>query len=384
MVRCWRRQVQSAWADGTSCLGVRRRLGRGGHNYDEGITDRPIDDELDGLLAKTRDRVSAIHDVLAGILERYSGLDEGELASYIPELARVDPALFSISMVTADGRSFDVGDHNASFTIQSVSKPFVYGMALADHGLDTVMARVGVEPSGDAFNSVLLDEESNRPFNPMVNAGAIATTDLITGVDLSERTRRLTGMMERYCGRELRVDNAVFMSERATGHRNRAMANLMLATGMVGPGIDESLDLYFQQCSVLVTGHDLAVMGATLANGGVNPVTGVEAIPAEHVKHVLSVIGTCGMYDYAGGWSFRVGLPAKSGVSGGLVAIVPGRLGIGVYSPLLDAHGHSVRGVRVCEDLSDRLGLHLMEPRRSDLITDLLAPRRLSGNSRSD
>lgn len=341
-------------------------------------------DELDNLLARTRSRVSPMHDVLAELLKRYSGLNDGELASYIPELARVDPALFAISVVTADGRSFDVGDHTVPFTIQSSSKPFVYGMALADHGLDTVMARVGVEPSGDAFNSVVLDEESNRPFNPMVNAGAIATTDLIAGADLSERTRRLTDMMGRYCDRQLTVDNSVFMSERATGHRNRAMANLMLATGMVGPGIDESLDLYFQQCSVLVTSHDLAMMGATLANGGVNPVTGVEALPAGYVKHVLSVIGTCGMYDYAGGWSFRVGLPAKSGVSGGIVAIVPGKLGIGVYSPLLDPHGHSVRGVRVCEDLSDRLGLHLMEPNPSDLVTELLAPRRMSSERRPD
>jgi glutaminase len=325
-----------------------------------------------------------MHDVLNDLLGRYRDLDDGELASYIPELARVDPALFAISVVTADGRSFDVGDYGVPFTIQSASKPFVYGMALTDHGLDAVMARVGVEPSGDAFNSVVLDDQSNRPFNPMVNAGAIATTDLIAGADLSDRTRRLTEMMGRYCGRDLGIDNAVFMSERATGHRNRAMASLMLANEMVGPDIDQSLDLYFQQCSVLVTSHDLAMMGATLANGGVNPVTGVEALPVEHVKHVLSVIGTCGMYDYAGGWSFRVGLPAKSGVSGGIIAIVPGRLGIGVYSPLLDAHGHSVRGVRVCEELSDRLGLHMMEPHPSDLITELLAPRRLSHNTKVD
>jgi glutaminase len=238
---------------------------------------------------------------------------------------------------------------------------------------------VGVEPTGEAFNAIVLDESSNRPFNPMVNAGAIATADLIAGKDFPERVTRMLQMFGRFTGRDVYVDNSVFMSERATGHRNRAIVHLMRNFGMVGEHFEESLELYFQQCSVLVTCHDLAVMGAALANGGVNPVTGVRAIQADFVKDLLSIMLTCGMYDYAGEWAFRVGLPAKSGVAGGVVAVVPGRLGIGIFSPRLDAKGNSVRGVKVCEELSRRFGLHAFESSPpAESLGEQLAPRRRS------
>ena len=207
----------------------------------------------------------------------------------------------------------------------------------------------------------MLDEATNRPFNPMVNAGAIATADLVKGTDLPTRIRRLLEMFGNYAGREVYIDNATFMSERATGHRNRAIAYLMLNFGMISDRIDETLELYFQQCSVLVNARDLAVMGATLAAGGVNPLTGVRAVPSACVKDILSIMLSCGMYDYAGEWAYRVGLPAKSGVSGGIVAVVPGVCGIGIFSPPLDSKGNSVRGVKVCEDLSHRFGLHVFE-----------------------
>jgi glutaminase len=170
-------------------------------------------------------------------------------------------------------------------------------------------------------------------------------------------------MFQRYVGHPVSVDMAVFTSERATGHRNRAIAHLMLNFGMIDARVDEALDLYFKQCSVLVTCRDLAMMGATLANQGVNPLTGERAIAAEYVRDVLSVMYTCGMYDYAGEWAYRVGLPAKSGVGGGILAVVPGQAGIGVFSPRLDVHGNSVRGIRVCEDLSERFGLHIFDGR---------------------
>jgi glutaminase len=234
-------------------------------------------------------------------------------------------------------------------------------MALEDLGLEKVLARVGVEPTGEAFNSIVLDEASNRPFNPMVNAGAIATSDLVQGKDFPERVTRLLAMFGRYCGRQVHIDNSVFLSERITGHRNRAIAHLMLNFGIVSPQLDEALELYFQQCSVLVTCHDLAVMAATLANGGVNPITQERAIAQPCVKYLLSIMHSCGMYDYAGEWAFRVGIPAKSGVGGGILAVVPGQLGIGVFSPPLDAKGNSVRGVRVCRELSERFGLHCFE-----------------------
>jgi glutaminase len=242
-----------------------------------------------------------------------------------------------------------------------VSKPFIFGLALEDHGRESVLQRVGVEPTGEAFNSIVLDEHSNRPFNPMVNAGAIATADLIQGSDYPARVGRMLDLFRRYTGREVFVDNQIFMSERTTGHRNRAIGYLMRNFEMVTPRFEESLELYFQQCSILVNAHDLAVMGATLANSGVNPVTGERALSANYVKDVLSIMLSCGMYDYAGEWAFRVGLPAKSGVAGGIVAVVPGRMGIGIFSPRLDAKGNSVRGIRVCEQLSTRFGLHAFE-----------------------
>jgi glutaminase len=191
----------------------------------------------------------------------------------------------------------------------------------------------------------------------MVNAGAIATAGLIKGADPTARLNRMLAMFRRYAGRELLIDASVFTSERSTGHRNRAMAHLMHNFGMIGSNIEEILDLYFQQCSILVTGHDLAIMGATLANGGVNPITGDRAVDARYVRDILSVMLTCGMYDFSGEWAYEVGLPAKSGVGGGVVAVVPRQMGIGVFSPLLDTRGNSVRGVRAFDASPPPLGV---------------------------
>lgn len=277
--------------------------------------------------------IADIQAFLDHLHHKLQDLSSGNLACYIPELAKADPSWFGISVVTVDGRSFDVGDVQQTFTIQSISKVFVYGMALEDYGREKLLKKVGVEPTGDPFNShIRLDEDSKRPDNPMINAGAIATTSLITGQDPADRLNRLLAMFERYVGHEVFIDMSTFLSEKATGHRNRAMAHLMLNFGMVDPPIDEALDLYFQQCSVLVNTHDLAVMAATLANRGRNPVTGVQAVGGDHVRDILSVMYTCGMYNFAGEWAFRVGIPAKSGVSGGILAVVPNQAGIAVFS----------------------------------------------------
>lgn len=317
--------------------------------------------EIDLLLGRMKSAASPLREILRELHSRLSANDEGKVADYIPELAAANPRHFGMTLCTTDGQIVEVGDCQQPFTIQSVSKPFIFGLAIEDHDVDHVLTKVGVEPTGEAFNSIVLDEASNRPFNPMVNAGAIATADLVTGKDYPERVKRMMDMFSRYCGREVYVDNSVFMSERLTGHRNRAMAHLMRNFGMMSERFEEALELYFQQCSVLVTGHDLAVMGATLANGGVNPLTQQRAISGQNVKYLLSIMLTCGMYDYAGEWAFRVGLPAKSGVGGGIVAVVPGVLGIGLYSPKLDAKGNSVRGVAACKELSQRFGLHAFE-----------------------
>jgi glutaminase len=320
------------------------------------------ENELDQLLGRIKCATAPLREIIRDLHSRSVGNMDGKIADYIPELAKADPKLFGITIVTADGQIFEFGDSSQPFTIQSISKPFVYGLALEDHGLENVLKKVGVEPTGEAFNSIVLDEVSNRPFNPMINSGAIAVADLILGKDYPERLNRLLAMFRRYTGRDnIFIDNSVFMSERMTGHRNRAIGHLMLNFEMVGSNIENSLELYFQQCSVLVNCRDLAVMGATLANGGRNPITSEQAIEQRYVKHLLSVMLSCGMYDYAGEWAYRVGIPSKSGVSGGIVGVVPGQFGIGVYSPLLDAKGNSVRGIEVFRELSETYGLHIFE-----------------------
>jgi glutaminase len=299
---------------------------------------------------------------LDDLYEQYKDLDAGQVASYIPELARANPHHFSICVATVDGRVFTVGDASQLFTIQSISKVFVYGLALEDHGRNAVLRKVGVEPTGDPFNSIIrLDDDSKRPENPMVNAGAIATTSLIKGEGATDRLNRMLDMFRHYVGHDVYIDMLVFVSERATGHRNRAMAHLMRHFDMIDDRLEESLDLYFQQCSLMVSGQDLAVMAATLANKGVNPITGDRAVSPQYTRDILSVMYTCGMYNFAGEWAYKVGIPAKSGVSGGIIAVVPNQVGIAVFSPPLDAHGNSVRGIKVCEALSQTYQLHMFD-----------------------
>jgi glutaminase len=288
------------------------------------------------------------------------GLDSsGALADYIPELVKADPGHFGICMATVDGYVHEMGDSLVPFTIQSISKAFVFALALETLGAERVEATVGVEPSGDAFNSIRLNA-TNRPFNAMINAGAIACSGLICEAEGAAAFDRILHELGRFAGRTLVIDEAVFESERATSDRNRAIAYLLRSHGVLRVGVEEALDAYFRQCSVLVTAHDLSVMGATLANNGVNPVTGQSVVSPYVVARTLSVMASSGMYDYAGEWGYRVGIPAKSGVGGGIVAALPSQLGLGLYSPLLDAHGHSVRGVRTCETLSTHFDLHLL------------------------
>ena len=306
---------------------------------------------------------SPVHGLLQDIHAKFLAVREGMVASYIPELERVAPDQFGIALVTADGYLYEIGESRSPFTIQSISKPLIYGLALQDHGRDQVLVRIGVEPSGDQFNAIVFDDRKNRPFNAMVNTGAIATTSLVHGDDAAARWLRILELMRALSGRAAGIDEAVYRSEAATGHRNRAIAYLELNNGMIQGDVDAHLDLYFRQCAILTTAADLAFIAATLARGGLHPVTGERALAAENVRDVLSVMTTCGMYDYAGEWELRVGLPAKSGVGGGIMAVLPGQLGIGVFSPRLDEHGNSYRGIRVCEELARRLELHLLHYR---------------------
>jgi len=317
-------------------------------------------------MAQERVRIaSPIQEYIEQLHARYQDLRDGQVATYIPELAKADPEWFGICIATTDGTLYDVGETRQPFTIQSISKPFVYGLALEDQGLDAVLAKIGVEPSGEAFNSISLAPGTGCPLNPMINAGAIAAASLVAGRSREDRFNRVLGLFSAYAGRTLSLDEAVYESERDTGHRNRAIGHMLRNFDILSDDPDPALDLYFRQCSIAATCRDLGVMAATLANGGINPLSGERALAAEFVQNVLSVMTTCGMYDYAGEWLYWVGMPAKSGVGGGVMAVLPGQLGIGVFSPPLDARGNSVRGVAVCKELSPTLNLHLMRVARS-------------------
>ena len=318
-------------------------------NFDGGSADRP-DAQSSGTLPLQR-YLNALH-------RSHHALRDGTVATYIPELAKADPDWFGICVVTVDGYAYTVGDSDRAFTIQSISKPVVYAAALADRGRAGVLRKVGVEPSGEAFNSISLNPQTGAPLNPMINAGAIATTALVRGDTAAEKWARIAEIMSRFIGREASVDEAIYRSESSTGFRNRAIAWMLKNFGVIEGEPMESLENYFRQCSVLVTCRDLACLAATLANGGVNPVTRERAVAAEDVQAVLSIMATCGMYDYAGSWLYEVGLPAKSGVSGGVIAVLPGRFGIAIYSPPLDANANSTRGIAVCKQMSRDFGLH--------------------------
>lgn len=283
----------------------------------------------------------------------------GAVADYIPELQKADPAHFGISLATIDGHVYDVGDTAVQFTIQSISKAFVFALALETLGFEHVGKIISVEPSGDAFNSIRLTAD-NRPFNPMVNAGAIACTGLIHYAEGDGAFERIHDALGRFAGRKLGIDDAVYKSEASTGDRNRAIAWLLHNYGVLKCDVDLALDVYFRQCAILVNSHDLAVMAATLSNGGVNPINGERVISPNVVARTLSVMTSAGMYDYAGEWIYRVGIPAKSGVGGGIISALPAQLGLGTFSPRLDSHGNSVRGLKTCEALSSHFGLHLL------------------------
>ncbi len=314
---------------------------------------------------------------LEELYERHLPVDERRLDRYYesgrgyypPAEAGRERERFAVCLATVDGMLYRAGDHAVPFPLQSISKVFAYALALADHPRDAILARVGVEPSGDAFNSIVFDERHHRPHNPMVNAGALVTTDLVRGADAGRKMERILGVLRACAGTDdLEADSGTFERELRTADRNRATAYLMRAEGMLHGDVEELLALYLRQCSVHVTCAQLAVMGSTLANGCCNPFTGQRALPRGRIRDLLSVMYTCGMYDAAGAWAYEVGVPAKSGVGGGILAVVPGKMGIGVYSPGLDAYGNSVRGVSVCREISDRLGLNVFAAEDEDAI----------------
>lgn len=319
--------------------------------------------------------ISHVDGYLRKIMDDCADDRSGTVADYIPELSTVDPDGYALTVCVHDGYTYSLGDTDVAFTIQSVSKPLTYALALGRLGPAAVDERIGVEPSGEAFNEISVDSR-RRPRNPMINAGAIVAASLLLppvgdvgpGV-VGEVFGEVLDFYSACAGRRLTMNEEVFASEAATGSRNRAIAYMLDSFGAIDTDPDAALELYYRQCSIEVTADDLAVMGTTIACGGINPRTGRHAFTQEVAQRLLSVMTTCGMYDGAGDWVTSVGLPAKSGVGGGILAVLPGQLGIGVYSPRLDEHGNSVRGVDTCRHLSTDLGLHMFNVTRGSRIT---------------
>jgi glutaminase len=295
--------------------------------------------------------------------EKYKNLHEGKNADYIPALAKVNPDLFGIALVTPDGKVYTAGDVSSEVSIQSVSKVFTMARVFQQSGEKAVEDNIGVDATGQAFNSIIAIEQfKGKEMNPLVNPGAITTTSMINGSSADAVWATIISTLDDFAGRQLNVNADVYKSESETNQRNQAIAELMFAYGRIKANPKQATDLYTRQCSVNVNARDLATMAATLANGGRNPVTSKQVIEYKHVAPILAVMATAGLYDDSGKWLFATGLPAKSGVGGGLIAVSPGKFGVAVVSPPLDAAGNSVRGQRAIEEISAALGGNPLSP----------------------
>jgi glutaminase len=310
-----------------------------------------------GLHAAEPLKKADIEAALNAAHAKYKGLQEGANADYIPALAKVDPNIFGIALVTPDGKVYTAGDVSSEVSIQSISKVFTMALVMEEQGPEAIFNNMGVDATGEVFNSIVAVEQyKGEQMNALVNAGAITATSMVSGGSREEIWNKILNYYNDFAGRELSVNKEVFDSEAATNQRNQAIAHLMYAYGRIKANPVQATDIYTEQCSVNVNARDLAMMAATLANGGRNPVTGKQVMKNENVDEVLAVMATAGLYDDSGQWLFLTGLPAKSGVGGGIIAVSPGRFGIAVISPPLDAAGNSVRAQKAIADISNALG----------------------------
>jgi len=300
---------------------------------------------------------AAAQQAVTAAYEKYKNLKEGKNADYIPALAKVDPNLFGIVLVTADGKVYTAGDIKTEVSIQSISKVFTMARVIQDSGAMAIEKNMGVDATGQVFNSIVaVEQNKGSEMNALVNPGAITATSMIGGTTADAIWAKIIGTYDDFAGRHLTVLNDVYKSEAETNQRNQAIGMLMFAYGHIKANPLQAVDLYTKQCSVGVNAQDLATMAATLANGGRNPVTGKQALAEANVPYVLAVMATAGLYDDSGKWLYATGLPAKSGVGGGLIAVSPGKFGIAVISPPLDAAGNSIKAQKVIADISARLG----------------------------
>ena len=301
-----------------------------------------------------------IQGALDAAYAKYKDLQEGKNADYIPALARVDPQIYGIALVTTDGKVYTAGDVQSRVSIQSISKVFTMAKVFQESGPDAIVNTIGVDATGMRFNSIVSIEFAQLmggpEMNALVNPGAIAATSMVKGKDRDEIWKSLLSYYSDFAGRPLAVDQEVFKSEAETNQRNQAIAALMYAYGYIKDNPARATDIYTEQCAVSVDAKDLATMAGTLANRGTNPVTGKRVLETGHVPKVLAVMATAGLYDNSGKWLFRTGLPGKSGVGGGIIAVSPGKFGIAVISPPLDAAGNSIRAQKAIEDVSNALG----------------------------
>jgi glutaminase len=324
--------------------------------------DLPFDEESRPPPISTGDLPSGprVRAAVTEAYERYRTDDTGTVADYIPVLGNASPDLFGIYVVGSRGRTFGIGDVETTFSIQSVSKPFVFALACDQIGYERARERLGVNSTGFPFDSLMAVElNAARTMNPLVNAGAIATTSLIAGDTVEEKWESVRTGLSRFAGRDLTLSTEVYESESATNMRNRGIARLLESYGRLYFDPEEATDVYTRQCSLDVSTRDLAVMAATLSNGGVNPMTGVQVIGPGVCRRVLAVMAVAGLYELSGDWLYQIGMPGKSGVSGGIVTVSPGKGGLATYSPPLDAAGNSVRGQLATKYLAERLGLNL-------------------------
>jgi glutaminase len=316
-----------------------------------------------GQSARSADPVSA---AVNKAYSDFKDLHEGSNADYIPALAKVDPNLYGIAVVTTDGKVYTAGDIKSEVSIQSISKVFTLALVFQQQGEAAVTEGIGVDATGMPFNSIVaIEEHKGREMNPLVNAGAITVTSMVKGQNANEIWNTIIGGLNAFAGRPLKVNEDVYRSEAATNERNQAIGELMQAYGLIKGDPKQAVDIYTRQCSVSVNAVDLATMAATLANGGTNPMTSKRVIDAKHIPGILAVMATAGLYDDSGKWLYKTGLPAKSGVGGGIIAVAPGKFGIAAFSPPLDAAGNSVRAQRAIEYVAAQLGAnpYAAEPR---------------------
>ena len=303
-------------------------------------------------------RAELVRALVSEAFERYRSNTEGENARVYPALARVPSDLFGLCVVSANGQTATAGDAEVEFTIMSVAKPFVFALVCESLGADETRAKVGANATGLPFNSLEAVERSpDGRTNPMVNPGAIATTSLLPGADAAARWQSVADGLSRFAGRTLAVNEEVYASASETNHRNRDLSQLLDRRRRIYCDPAEALDLYTRQSSLAVTARDLAVMGGTLADGGVNPLTRDRVVSAETCRHTLAVMTTAGLYETSGDWLYDIGLPGKSGIGGGIVTVAPGKGGLGTFAPRLDAAGNSVKGELATAFLSRQLGL---------------------------